>query len=365
MQGEQSSSLTTQGREGLPTSSQSLVSPESPANVKAIGEFYKATPKKLDTIKQMMASGDNYMRDIGKAWMTALISGPKGKDEYLVVGNNLFHVPTQQWIRTPQKASMDVTHLKPGINLITYTDEQGNRQTIPFEVDEPGNWQLTKVEAGKGPHGESVYQWYATNPETSLGRPVLKEDGSPLMAGGNVTFQGEIPKSTYGDWLKKMADAQLNLGRMEYMQELMPAMLEAGTLSGRALLKIKDLGSLIGFEPSEGDKYWTMKEARTVARDISNRYIKFITGAQMSEREAQRLLDAIPNPKDSPAAFRAKFNAALKLSQLTYNFWYDLVQKYQGEGMAFEEAAKKAQDDSAEFVKTQIDEFEFEGEGLM
>jgi hypothetical protein len=42
-----------------------------------------------------------------------------------------------------------------------------------------------------------------------------------------------------------------------------------------------------------------------------NLYIKDITGAQMSENEAARLIEALPNQEDSPAAFQAKLDEAI------------------------------------------------------
>src|SRR5690606_19003545 len=43
-----------------------------------------------------------------------------------------------------------------------------------------------------------------------------------------------------------------------------------------------------------------------------NRYIKEITGAQMSEAEANRLRKAVPDPdKDGPTAFQSKLDTAM------------------------------------------------------
>lgn len=58
------------------------------------------------------------------------------------------------------------------------------------------------------------------------------------------------------------------------------------------------------------------------AIDMMNQYIKSITGAAMSEQEAQRILKGLPNPGqglmdgDSPIEFKAKMDDAIKQSRM-------------------------------------------------
>ena len=60
------------------------------------------------------------------------------------------------------------------------------------------------------------------------------------------------------------------------------------------------------------------------ATENLNRYIKEITGAQMSEAEAARLTRAMPNPGvgifdgDSPTEFKAKLDNAIRMSKLAF-----------------------------------------------
>lgn len=74
------------------------------------------------------------------------------------------------------------------------------------------------------------------------------------------------------------------------------------------------------------EEYSTFKQD---AWDNANRYIKEITGAQMSEAEAARLLRALPNPGtgildgDGPTAFKSKLDNAvqsLTLARMRYHF---------------------------------------------
>lgn len=87
----------------------------------------------------------------------------------------------------------------------------------------------------------------------------------------------------------------------------------------------------LGIELSEAqtDQLGQFTDFKAAAAENMNRYIKFITGAQMSEKEAQRLLKAIPVPGnglfdgDSPTQFKSKMNRQmrdLKASKLRYEF---------------------------------------------
>jgi len=58
-------------------------------------------------------------------------------------------------------------------------------------------------------------------------------------------------------------------------------------------------------------------EYRQKVNDNINQYVKDITGAQMSEAEAKRLMNALPDvDKDGPTAFEAKLNGAIKSARL-------------------------------------------------
>jgi hypothetical protein len=66
------------------------------------------------------------------------------------------------------------------------------------------------------------------------------------------------------------------------------------------------------------------------AWDAANRYIKYLTGAQMSEAEAKRILKSFPDPRlgffegDSPSQFKAKLDDALESveNSLARNYYF-------------------------------------------
>lgn len=339
--------------------------PKQQPKMDPVASFYQRTPQKLKAVEEMLASDDQELREVAGAWIKASISGPDPKDYLMAVGGKyIYNVLTNEWISPPTTPKTEVMHLDAGPNIVEFTDENGNVTRELVNVDEPGEYQLEKITTGSK-NGVETRVWGIINKKTGTGRIVTDENtGKPLAAPGNVSATTEITSSAKTEIFKKMTDAGENLARMEYMKELIPDILSASTIPGRVALKIQEWGAFWGIEPS--DKYYTQKEAITVARDVSNRYIKFITGAQMSEREASRLLQAIPNPKDDPAGFQAKFNAALKVSRITYEYWKKLFDQYMSQGMDPNSAAEKARDDSEEFVRDEVDKFvNAENEGML
>ncbi len=74
---------------------------------------------------------------------------------------------------------------------------------------------------------------------------------------------------------------------------------------------------------------------RQDAYDNMNRYIKEITGAAMSETEANRLRKAMPDPEnDSPAAFKAKIDHSMEILQAAG----ERYQKLRTEGLSVKQS---------------------------
>jgi hypothetical protein len=78
----------------------------------------------------------------------------------------------------------------------------------------------------------------------------------------------------------------------------------------------------------------------------------------MSEREAKRLMKAIPNPADNPEEYQAKYEAAMELAQITYDHWYEIYQRHIASGKTEDQAGQLAEDEIADDVKRRIDEVE-------
>jgi molybdopterin converting factor small subunit len=90
------------------------------------------------------------------------------------------------------------------------------------------------------------------------------------------------------------------------------------TTVGRARSGVSEVMSRFGvldLFPGEKERYEDKAKFFAAVSDRANRYIKEITGAQMSEAEANRLLKAIPNVKDDPAGFVQKLNFVMEVSE--------------------------------------------------
>jgi len=90
-----------------------------------------------------------------------------------------------------------------------------------------------------------------------------------------------------------------------------------------------------------------------------NRYIKMITGAQMSEAEATRLSKAIANLGDSPTQFAVKLANSKKVMEEAARILEEELQFYAGvEGMDYEEALKYAQKKAANHIRLGLSDIE-------
>lgn len=89
---------------------------------------------------------------------------------------------------------------------------------------------------------------------------------------------------------------------------------------GFAALKVKD--SSVGLTNKEKQDLTEFSQYRRNAFSALNDYIKSVTGAAMSEAEAQRILKGLPNPGsglfdgDSPTEFKAKLDDAIKQTKM-------------------------------------------------
>jgi hypothetical protein len=153
--------------------------------------------------------------------------------------------------------------------------------------------------------------------------------GTPLMNQSKVQQFGKpaVNEIEKGIVNSENAYARLESIRTEFRPEFLTM---AGGLKGSwiAFLDKVRMGQL---KPTPEQEQYIADYARFKqgAWDNANRYIKEITGAQMSEAEAQRLLRALPDPGkswydgDGPAQFKAKLDKAFEtmtLSRMRYHW---------------------------------------------
>ena len=90
------------------------------------------------------------------------------------------------------------------------------------------------------------------------------------------------------------------------------------------------------------------------AAENLNRYIKEITGAQMSEVEAKRLMKAMPNIKDSPSEFTAKFDAIVQNLEAANDRYIQTLSLGLGEKTTDTPAIEKMSDEEIDMLLSRL-----------
>lgn len=140
-----------------------------------------------------------------------------------------------------------------------------------------------------------------------------------ITQGGSST-PGGMQKKTAGNIEEKLLTTREGLARLDsiattYRPEYLtyPEQLENAWVA----LKEKSGGVLGRVSPEERQRLADYTQFRRDAVDNINRYINEITGAQMSEAEANRLRKGVPDAeKDSPTEFASKWISTSKSLQM-------------------------------------------------
>ena len=133
---------------------------------------------------------------------------------------------------------------------------------------------------------------------------------------------GKVPKALQDDVDKMKMQSIDQIGRLEGIkQRFKPEWQTWETSLKQRGLNIADSFEVLRDKIPENERKTMTDYAsfKMEAVDNLNRYIKEMTGAAMSEAEANRLRQAMPDPeKDSPTQFRAKLENSIRLSKLTH-----------------------------------------------
>ena len=133
---------------------------------------------------------------------------------------------------------------------------------------------------------------------------------------------GDLSAKTTGSIEQKLFEAQEGLARLDQVRAAFKP--EYQTFETRADMKWTALMEKAGRDISEEDKQQLTEfsDYKRESIDNINRYIKEITGAQMSEPEAERIRKGMPDPGegvfdgDSPTEFRAKMDSTIRSLRL-------------------------------------------------
>lgn len=195
---------------------------------------------------------------------------------------------------------------------------------------------------GEPQFDENVGKFYQTNPKTGKREYVASPSGMDFEVGpdGTVTMRtgvgrggkraGGMERKTKGTIEDKLMASANSLARMDTIRrKYKRKFLEWGPRINAKLLSWKSkFGQKLTPEQSQ-----FVREISSFNRDSIeniNLYIKEVTGAQMSEREADRIRLAQPDPGegifggDAPEVFEAKLEgayASIKRAQARYTYW--------------------------------------------
>lgn len=207
-----------------------------------------------------------------------------------------------------------------------YFDEQGNLVKL-------GGVKAPDVKAQKKSGFVAVYskegEFIGNVREDSEEADRFAEEGyqiieSTQLTGGKEDIDlGGLTKADFSKKTLEAFSAEKNIQDLEMIKASYSP--EFQTLSGKAKRIGLEFWDMIDPDTTspEGREYLTaVTQWKTRAWNQINDYIKEITGAQMSEKEAERILRSLPNPEDklfkltSPTVYMAALDTAIDEAKL-------------------------------------------------
>ena len=182
-------------------------------------------------------------------------------------------------------------------------DKAGQQVVEGIEPPEP---------AGKMAELADGYTYWTTGPDKGKRvNPNVEAAAPGPQTVVNVTNQPELQKSTVGQLEKKLIQSQESLGRMDQIiTDFKPEYLTIGDKIETSLLGWQEKAGMT-LDPSQKKALADRATFFQKTFDSVNRAIRDMTGAQMSEGEADRLMRGMPNQDDAPTEFMAKMQSVI------------------------------------------------------
>lgn len=210
--------------------------------------------------------------------------------------------PPNQNIR-PQ--SFDATQSAvPGIQFVN----DGQRGALPPQSQQSG-----------------VQPWSGMDPRKAMGLAMIPGMGDAAKIAAEAYNQNRLGKEGQNKIDEKSINASEQQARLASIRSLFrPEFQQFETKAKMTFKALSEKFKTGGVTLNEADEkmltdYTTF---RAEAFDNLNQYVKEITGAAMTNAEAERIMKAIPNPGDnwwdgdSPTQFKAKLDGAVRKTQL-------------------------------------------------
>jgi hypothetical protein len=275
----------------------------------------------------------------------------KGANRFMNLGEGLvFDMADKSVMDFSGKKPKDLKALNPGQVLV---DDEGNKIYEVPKDEKRQSWQ-TEIGVGNGLKQKAVF--YEPTPDEPEGRTV--PIGDPYSAVQRVEQTNyDAPPFAQDTVFKREMESQIR-SDMEAAQRgkdiLAMYRPEYQTVWGKAAAT--GAGWLDRVIPLKGEAKDELQRFAVFQRKVNenvNLYIKMITGAQMSEAEADRLSLAIANLTDSPAEFEAKLQDSISVLDRAQKVKQETLEYYAGvKGMDYEKAREYAEAAATREVQT-------------
>jgi len=272
-----------------------------------------------------------------------------GEDQNSTTEQNLYGLPQQadadRTITTWTGPDGEVIHLPNNVAPPRGSVPYSSGGTIKTWIGPNGN--LIHLPSNKTPPSGSVP--YSTGMDIDVG-----PEGTHIRTGVSGLSGGAAQRKTETRISDKLFDVQESISRLDNIADSYePRFLQVGTRVNSLWTSVREkmgdtpVRKWVDLSISDEDKK-TLGDYSAFRREgleNVNLYIKEITGAQMSVKEADRLKSAMPDPGDgilngdSPTVFESKWEStmkALKTNQARYIY-------YLKDGFTPEQVAKLAQ----------------------
>jgi len=275
---------------------------------------------KLSNYQSIVGSAEESLAALNEQMAIKRAAAPSSKDQHLI---------DQKYLETYQNM----------INQLSRTGERAMKAGVP--VDVPAQLApLTLYRELADLNAEAVVEAQAAGAKktaTSQAELPAKKEFDTFQTDNDIRLKKTAaPATTQNINTRDMTvrtqggleeDVIGNDNRIQRLNTIRSQVLESPEflqLSGKLKASILNKADKLGIPLTEGGKEFLTDQSQFIRDSIENinAYIKEITGAQMSEREATRLRLAQPDPGedvlsgDGPTKFLAKADGAIKAASL-------------------------------------------------
>ena len=305
----------------------------------------------------LVAEAGEWMDPMKRQLLQAQVAQAQAGVENIPLQQDLLRAQVDQAMRKDVRAEMEaglLAEIFPGLRQQQGQPQppaaapQGTPQTAPQMIPQsaPGGATMQPMSAPGGPPADPMLiqaqavdtgQQPPQPPPSAIDRmtPAQRQAFGLSMIGkgdaGKLLFdvdnQNRLGKEATNAVEKRLTDTFNQLGRLtEIQKQFKPEFLTFDKRAGFAWDALMDKTSVTrrSLTPQQQQELATFSAFKQESIENLNRYIKEITGAQMSEAEAARLMRAMPNPGvgifdgDSPTEFKAKLDNAVRTAQLAF-----------------------------------------------